>query len=112
MSDYRNPNDPLYRDPNDPAMGTTAYEPATGRAGTPWGWIAAAVFLVIVLGIAFGVGHEPNRLAMNEAVSPPVTHPSPLTPPAGLTNPARPMTPGLAPAPAPLAPAPATPTQQ
>jgi hypothetical protein len=88
-----------YRDPNDTLMRNTAYEPAAGRTGTVWGWIAAAVFLVIVLGIAFGVGHEPNRFASNEAVPPPLTHPSPLAPPAATTNPARPMAPGLAPAP-------------
>jgi hypothetical protein len=99
-----------YRDPNDPLMRNTAYEPAAGRTGTVWGWIAAAVFLVIILGIAFGVGHEPNRFASNEAVPPPVTHPSPLAPPAATTNPARPMAPGLAPAPAPVAPV--APTQQ
>jgi hypothetical protein len=114
MSDYRNANDPLDRDPNDPATGTTGYEPATGRAGTPWGWIALAVFVVIVLGVAYGVGHEPNRFASNEAAPPPVTQPSPLAPPAAMTNPGRPMTPGLAPAPAPVAPAPApaAPAQQ
>ena len=66
-----------YRDPNDPLMRNTAYEPAAGRTGTVWGWIAAAVFLVIILGIVFGVGHEPNRFASNEAVPPPLTHPSP-----------------------------------
>jgi hypothetical protein len=111
MSDYRNSNDPLYRDPNDPSMRGSGYEPAAPTTGAPWGWIAAAVFVVIVLGIAFGVGHEPSRLASNEAVPPPLTHPSPLAPPAAMTPP-RPMAPGLAPAPAPLAPVPAAPAQQ
>jgi len=73
------------------------------------------VFLVVVLAIAVGVGHEPNRFASNEPVTPPLTHPSPLAPPAATTTPARPMTPGLAPQPAPVtpapAPAPATPAQ-
>ena len=54
MSDYRDPNDPMY--------GNRGYEPAD-RTGTSWGWIAGAVFLVIVLGLAFGVGHEPSRVA-------------------------------------------------
>jgi hypothetical protein len=114
MSDYRNSNDPLYRDPNDPSMRGTGYEPAAPTTGTTWGWIAAAVFIVIVLGIAFGVGHEPSRLASNEAVPPPLTHPSPLAPPAAMTPPPRPMAPSLAPAPAPVAPAPApaAPAQQ
>ena len=108
MSDYRN-SDPLYRDPNDPV--TRGYEPATGRTGTAWGWIALAVFAVIVLGVALGVGHEPSRLASNDAAPPPVTQPSPLAPPPGLSPP-RPMAPSLAPAPAPVAPGPAAPAQQ
>ena len=49
MSDYRDPNDPMY-----------GYEPAD-RTGMSWGWIAGAVFLVIVLAVALGVGHEPTR---------------------------------------------------
>jgi hypothetical protein len=56
MSDYRDPNDPMY--------GNRGYEPAD-RTGTSWGWIAGAVFLVIVLALAFGVGHEPTRVASN-----------------------------------------------
>lgn len=78
MSDYRDPNDPMY--------GNTGYEPAD-RTGTSWGWIAGAVFLVIVLGLAFGVGHEPSRVASNNTTPPQTTAPAtPLTMP-GLTPP-------------------------
>ena len=62
MSDYRDRNDPLYGNPS--------YEPIESRSGVEWGWIAgAAVFLVIVGAVAFGVAHEPSRVASNDAQS-------------------------------------------
>ena len=93
MSDFR---DPLYRDPNNPTSSNIGYEPAAGR-NAGWGWIAGAVFLVVVLAIAFGVGHTPNaRVASNNA-SPAITHPlaAPLA-----ANPAPGLTPPPAAAPA------------
>ena len=69
MSDYRDPNDPMY-----------GYEPAD-RTGI-WGWIAGAAGLVIilVLGLALGVGHGPTRVASNNVTPPqttaPGTHPA------------------------------------
>ena len=99
MSDYR---DPLYRDPNNP-MRNAGYEPAAPR-GAGWGWIAGAVFLVIILALAFGLGHEPSsRIASNTATPPSAAHP--IGPPSNPATP--PATPGLAPPPAP-APAPTT----
>jgi hypothetical protein len=68
MSDYRNPNDPL---------GNT----------TSWGWIAGALFLVIVLGLAFSVGHEPTRVASNEGMLPQAAAPATPYPLPGLTPP-------------------------
>jgi hypothetical protein len=68
MSDYRDPNDPMYRN--------TGYEPAERGTGTTWGWIAGAMFLVIVLALAFGVGHEPSRVASNNAAPPQTTAPA------------------------------------
>jgi hypothetical protein len=67
MSDYRDPNDPMY--------GNRGYEPAD-RTSTSWGWIAGAVFLVIVLALAFGVGHEPSRVASNNTATPQATAPA------------------------------------
>ena len=58
MSDYRDPNDPMY--------GNLGYEPSDRRTNSGWGWIAAALFLVIVLAIGFGVAHEPTRVASND----------------------------------------------
>jgi hypothetical protein len=89
MSDYRDPNDPMY--------GNLGYEPADRRTNSGWGWIAAALFLVIVLALAFGVAHEPTRVASNDTRSA-ATH---TTPPAS-TNPG--SLPGLAPPPAPARP--------
>jgi hypothetical protein len=83
-----------YRDPNDPTYGNTSYEPADRRTNSGWGWIAGAVFLVIVLALAFGVGHEPSRVASNDATQSAATHPAP---PAGATNPAPLGVPGLTP---------------
>ena len=72
MSDYRDPNDPMY-----------GYEPPD-RTGS-WGWIAGAAGLVIilVLGLALGVGHGPTRVASNNATPPQTTAPGTpgLTPP-------------------------------
>jgi hypothetical protein len=81
-----------YRDPNDPMHGNLGYEPAD-RTNTGWGWIAAAVFLVIVLALAFGVSHEPSRVASNDT---PTTR---MAPPTSPTNPG--TLPGLTPPPAP-----------
>jgi hypothetical protein len=90
MSDFRN-SDPLHRDPNDPKGGNVGYEPANRRDTAGWGWIAGAVFLAILVAIAFGLGHEPNnRVASND-----------VTPPAAMHPLGAPMTsPGLAPPPA------------
>jgi hypothetical protein len=87
MSDYRDPNDPMY--------GNLGYEPADRRTNSGWGWIAAAVFLVIVLALAFGVAREPSRVASNDGPSASTR----MAPPVSPNNPA--TLPGLAPPPAP-----------
>ena len=52
MSDYRNPNDPMWQGGE--------YEP-TGRSyGAGWGWLAGAVVVVILIAIVFGAGHGPT----------------------------------------------------
>jgi hypothetical protein len=96
-SDYRNPNDPLRREP--------PYDPDARAMNATWGWIAAAVFLVVVLAVAFGIGHQPGQFntASNDA-TPPATHmaapPVTMAPNPAATNPSM----------APTVPAPATPT--
>jgi hypothetical protein len=86
MSDYRDPNDPMYG----------SYEPIDRRTSSGWGWIAGAAFLVIVLALAFGVAREPSRVASNDSQTA-TTH---TAPPANPTNPGSTI-PGLAPPPAP-----------
>jgi hypothetical protein len=76
MSDYRDPNDPMY-----------GYEPPD-RTGTSWGWIAGAVSMAIILALAFsGVGHGPTRVTSNNATPPQTTAPAapPMMP--SLTSP-------------------------
>ena len=101
MSDYRNPNDPFPSDMRDPDART---------ANSAWGWIAGAVFVVIVLAVAFGIGRQPNQpgtdtLANN--MNPPAANH--ITPPLAPT-PNSPAAPQLAPAPGnPATPNPAQP---
>ena len=97
MSDYRNSdyeyrNDPLRRDP--------AYDPDARAMNATWGWIAAAVFIVVVLAVAFGLGHEPGQSGTNTAsndVTPPaatrMAPPLSPAPPANTTSPAATPTP-------------------
>ena len=93
--DYRNPEDPFQRD--------TAYDPNARTGNSAWGWIAAAVFVAIVLAVVFGMGRQPGQngtdTASNEMrppattqMKPPATNPSPASPapanPAPLVTPA------------------------
>jgi hypothetical protein len=96
MSDYnfRNPEDPFERD--------TAYDPNARTGNSAWGWIAAAVFVAIVLAVVFGMGRQPNQsgtnTAMNQSKPPAATQMAPPTAPNPATpapaNPAPPATPG------------------
>lgn len=102
MSDYRNFDD-------QPRRGLS--EDRNARVGHPtmnaaWGWIAAAVFLVVVLAMAFGIVHRPGQTGTNTAsndatppamtrMAPPTANPGPnaATAPASLGTPAIPITP-------------------
>ena len=91
MSDY---NDPMRRD-----------EPYDLNArSSSWGWIAGAVLVVILVALAFGVGHTPNQSGGNRMAqnTPMTTQPAPA--------PSGPASTTFAPAP-PANPAPATPGQ-
>lgn len=101
MSDFRNSD---YRNSNDP-LRDAPYDPDVRAMNATWGWIAAAIFLVVVLAVAFGIGHESGQFstASNDA-APPAAHVAP--PPVTMApNPTAPN-PGMAP----TAPAPVTPT--
>jgi hypothetical protein len=98
MSDYRNSefesrNDPLRRDP--------AYDPDARAMNATWGWIAAAVFIVVVLAVAFGIGRsgQPGTNTASNDVTPPAA-----------TRMAPPLAPAQPAAPPAATPAPATPT--
>jgi hypothetical protein len=85
MSDFRDPNDPNWRE--------SSYEPASGT-NVGWGWIAAALFVVIVAAIAFGTGHGPTQTASND-IAPPAINQS--APPMSALRPINPAAPGLTP---------------
>src|SRR5262249_20150507 len=59
--DYRNPEDPFQRD--------AAYDPSARSGNAAWGWVAAAVFVAIVLAVVFGMGHQPGQNGTNTAAN-------------------------------------------
>jgi hypothetical protein len=100
MSDYRNP-DFSYRNPEDPFRDDAKVDPDVRAGNTAWGWIAAAVFIVVILAAAFGIGHQSGQpgtnTAANDTMPPAVTQmapPAPITPPlAARPAPANPLPP-------------------
>ncbi len=95
MSDY-------YHGPEDPFRRDDIYDPNTRSGGSPWGWLVAALFLVVVLAMVFGIGHQAGQPGTSTASNDP-------NPPANRMAP-----PALAPSNVPptTAPAPADPAQQ
>jgi hypothetical protein len=92
MSDYRDPNYD-YRNLEDPFRDNPQFDPNVRAPSAAWGWIAAAIFLVVVLAVGFGFGHKPGQLGTNTAsndmappavshMMPPAIAPSPSTAPA------------------------------
>jgi len=78
--------------------------------GATWGWIAAAVFLVIVLAVAFGIGRQPGQSDNDDVAfhtAPPAA--SRMTPPPAAASTATPA-PGPTTMP-PIAPASSPPEQ-
>jgi len=96
MSDYN------YHGPEDPFRRDDVYDPNVRSRNTAWGWIAAAVFLVVVLALLIGIGHHAGQPGTNTASNdsnPPATRMAPPTP-------APPNVPPAAATPAPANPAP------
>ena len=91
MTDYRDQN-PYFDEDRRPA----GFASDARAKNALWGWVAAAVFLVMVLAVAFGIGHHPSQsgtsTAMNTTAQPPAM--TRMTPPATtLGTPASPITP-------------------
>jgi hypothetical protein len=83
MSDYRNFKDPMGRD--------VRYDPdMRGGGRASWGWIAAAVVVLIVLAVAFSTGHGPNRTASNDLAPPPASRMAPSIDRPSPANPGNP----------------------
>lgn len=80
MFDYRNA-DYDFRNPDDPFRHDSKLDPTIRAPNAAWGWIAAAVFLGIVLAVAFGAGHRPGQPATNMAYNSPTaaSHMTPTT---------------------------------
>ncbi len=79
------PNDPLHRDEWRPDFGRNEMR----SANATWGWVAAAVFVAVVLFIAFTSGHNSTQTASNDvppiashSVNSPNSPAAPTTPPA------------------------------
>jgi hypothetical protein len=110
MSDYRN-SDFDYRTGNDPLRRDPPYDPDERAMNATWGWIAAAIFVVVILAVAFGIGHEPGQpgtnTASNDLAPPAATRMAPPVMPALPGNTAPPAA-----TPAPISPAPNTPAQR
>jgi hypothetical protein len=80
--DYRNPEDPFQRD--------AAYDPNARSGNSAWGWVAAAVFVAIVLAVVFGMGHQPGQNGTNTAANETRPPASIMAPPAGTPAPTNP----------------------
>jgi hypothetical protein len=111
MSDYRN-SDFDYRNSNDPLRRDPPFDPDARAMNATWGWIAAAIFVVVMLAVAFGIGYEPGQTGTNTAsndVAPPAaTRMAPsatrMAPPTNVAPPAATL--------APISPTPNTPAQR
>jgi hypothetical protein len=88
--DAMDPNDPSHRDNWQQGFGR---DDARSDNAT-WGWVAAAVFVAIVLFIAFTSGHDAQRTASNDlsqtaastrTMMPPAQR-APLVNPAGMPS--------------------------
>jgi hypothetical protein len=80
--DYRNPEDPFQRD--------AAYDPNARSGNSAWGWVAAAVFVAIVLAVVFGMGHQTGQNGPNTAANETRPPASTMAPPAGTPAPTNP----------------------
>jgi hypothetical protein len=79
MDDRR---DPSMQDPLDPTMNTATREDALRRSNTGLGWIAGAVFLVVVLALIFGLGRSDQTATNTNNPPAATTGQAPPAPPA------------------------------
>jgi hypothetical protein len=84
MSDYRNPDFDPY-DPNDPYRRDSKLNTDLRPSNAVTGWIVAAVFVVAILAVIFGLTRQPGQLGTNTASNEPPAM-SHMTPPAPATQ--------------------------
>lgn len=88
MTDYQNPDfDPF--NPEDPFRRDGKMNPDARPANVITGWIAAAVLVVALVAVGFGLMHQSGSIgtntASNDMAAP--TAPTHMAPPAGLSPP-------------------------
>ncbi len=87
MSDFRS------YDPNDPARRSTQNLPPdeSMASNATWGWVAAAIFAVVVLFLAFTAGRDDTQTAASRDMSTPGASTSaPATSGSAVNSPATP----------------------
>jgi hypothetical protein len=109
MTDYRD-MDPDFDNPADPFRRDPRLSPDTRPSNTIWGWVVAAVFVVALLAVGFGIWGKPRSNDMNTAFNAPAPQAAHIPPPAPMPAPTMapaPATPSAPVTPAPSAPGPA-----
>ena len=66
MTDYRN-LDPDFHNPENNSRRDPMINPDASPRNTAWGWVAAAVFIVAILAVRFGIWGKPQSNGMNTA---------------------------------------------
>jgi len=105
MTDYRN-MDPDFHNPEDPFQRDPLLRRDAGPSNTAWGWVAAAVFIVALLAVGFGIWGTPSN-EINTAFNGPSPQAAHVPPPAPMPAPT--MAPAPATPSAPVAPTPSAP---
>jgi len=92
MSDYRS-----YQDPNDPTRRPVQNLPQDDAmaSNATWGWVAAAIFAVVVLFLAFTAGRDDSQTTATRDTTPPATSGSATNSPT--SRPAMPANPSANP---------------
>jgi hypothetical protein len=104
MSDYQNSDfDPF--NPEDPYRRGAKMDPDVRAMNAVWGWMAAAIFVVVVLAVAFGMTHQAGQIGTNTASNDTPSAATRMSPPISPMAPSRTNQPGTTLAP-PISPAP------
>jgi hypothetical protein len=88
MLDDQDPRNREFRDPPLPS------DLQPRDSSSMWGWIVGGVFLLLVIGLAIGIGRNETQVASNNSNSPPATtSTAPAAKPPAAPGPAAPAAP-------------------